>query len=74
MPFNGVDVWTAYELSWLGANGKPEVAIAEIEIPCDSPNIVESKSLKLYFNSLNQSKLENADAVTSLIAADMSSV
>ncbi len=74
LPFNGVDVWTAYELSWLGANGKPEVAIAEIEIPCDSPNIVESKSLKLYFNSLNQSKLENADAVTSLIAADMSSV
>jgi 7-cyano-7-deazaguanine reductase len=74
LPFNGVDVWTAYELSWLGANGKPEVAIAEIEIPCDSPNIVESKSLKLYLNSLNQSKLENADAVTSLIAADMSSV
>jgi 7-cyano-7-deazaguanine reductase len=74
LPFNGVDVWTAYELSWLGASGKPEVAIAEIEIPCDSPNIVESKSLKLYFNSFNQSKLENAEAVTSLIAADISSV
>jgi 7-cyano-7-deazaguanine reductase len=74
LPFTGVDVWTAYELSWLGANGKPEVAIAEIEIPCDSPNIVESKSLKLYFNSFNQSKLENAEAVTSLIAADISSI
>jgi 7-cyano-7-deazaguanine reductase len=74
LPFTGVDLWTAYELSWLGANGKPEVAIAEIEIPCDSPNIVESKSLKLYFNSFNQSKLENAEAVTSLIAADISSI
>ena len=52
MPFMGVDIWNAYELSWLGQRGKPEVAIAQFEIPCDSPNLVESKSLKLYINSL----------------------
>lgn len=52
-PFHGVDVWTHYELSWLDEQGKPVVAIGEISVPATSPNLIESKSLKLYFNSLN---------------------
>ena len=48
LPFFGMDVWTAYEISWLNLRGKPQVAIATLLIPADTPNIVESKSLKLY--------------------------
>ena len=55
LPFRGVDIWTCYELSWLTPAGKPVVAIGEFSIPADSPNIIESKSFKLYLNSLNQS-------------------
>lgn len=53
LPFRGVDIWTHYEVSWLLPGGKPVVAMARISVPADSPNIIESKSLKLYFNSLN---------------------
>ena len=73
LPFMGVDIWNAYELSWLGPRGKPEVAIAQIEIPFDSPFIVESKSLKLYLNSLNYEQFANADEVKSRITQDLSS-
>lgn len=57
LPFAGVDIWNAYELSWLDARGKPVVAMATLEVPADSPCLVESKSLKLYFNSFNQERL-----------------
>jgi 7-cyano-7-deazaguanine reductase len=50
-PFFGADLWTAFELSWLTPRGKPQVAIAHITVPCETPNIVESKSFKLYLNS-----------------------
>lgn len=50
LPFHGVDVWNAYELSWLDARGKPLVAMAELRVPADSPRLIESKSLKLYLN------------------------
>ena len=53
LPFHGADVWTAYELSWLNKKGKPMVAIGEFSFPADTPNIIESKSFKLYLNSLN---------------------
>ena len=53
LPFYGYDIWTAYELSWLNEQGKPVVAIGDILIPCESSNILESKSLKLYCNSFN---------------------
>jgi 7-cyano-7-deazaguanine reductase len=72
MPFMGVDIWNAYELSWLGSKGKPEVAIAQFEIPCDSPNLVESKSLKLYLNSLNHSKFDSAEKVRQTLTEDVS--
>src|SRR6056297_784499 len=53
LPFSGVDIWNAFELSWLNAKGKPMVALAVIEVPADSQNIFESKSLKLYLTSFN---------------------
>lgn len=72
LPFYGVDIWTGYELSWLDLLGKPVVAVGEFFIPCNSEFIVESKSFKLYLNSLNQTRFENADEVEALIAKDLS--
>ena len=72
LPFFGVDIWNAYELSWLNLRGKPQVAIASITAPADSPNIVESKSFKLYLNSFNQTRLESSDALLALLRADLS--
>ncbi len=72
LPFYGKDIWTGYELSWLNKKGKPEVAVAEFFIPCDSPFIIESKSFKLYLNSLNQTKFSGFDEVRSLLVKDLS--
>ena len=72
-PFFGMDVWTAYEISWLNLRGKPQVAIATLFVPADSPNIVESKSLKLYLNSLNQSRIAGPEALLELMSTDLSS-
>jgi 7-cyano-7-deazaguanine reductase len=72
LPFFGVDIWNAYEISWLNMRGKPQVAIATITVPADSPNIIESKSFKLYLNSFNQTRLANTDALLSLLRADLS--
>jgi 7-cyano-7-deazaguanine reductase len=71
LPFFGVDIWNAYELSWLNMRGKPQVAIATISAPADSPNIVESKSFKLYLNSFNQTRLANTDALLALLREDL---
>ena len=72
LPFMGADLWTAYELSWLNARGKPQVAIAHITVPCETPNIVESKSFKLYLNSYNNTKFADAAEVQARIRADIS--
>ena len=72
LPFIGMDRWHAYELSWLDARGKPRVATATFEVPADSPNLVESKSLKLYLNSFNASRFDSDDAVRDAIARDLS--
>ena len=72
LPFFGVDIWNAYELSWLNARGKPQVAIARITVPADSPNIVESKSFKLYLNSYNQTRLASPEALQALLQQDLS--
>jgi len=72
LPFDGVDVWNAYELSWLDARGKPEVALAEFRVPASSPNIVESKSFKLYLNSYNQERLASIDAMRERLVHDLS--
>ncbi|QDF67785.1 NADPH-dependent 7-cyano-7-deazaguanine reductase QueF [Shewanella sp. SNU WT4] len=72
LPFTGVDIWTGYELSWLNAKGKPMVAIAEFVLPVDSPNLVESKSFKLYLNSLNQTKFASVDDLQQTLIKDLS--
>ncbi len=71
LPFFGVDIWNAYELSWLNARGKPQVAIGRFTFPADSPNIIESKSLKLYLNSFNQTRLADPDALLALLRQDL---
>lgn len=72
LPFCGFDRWTHYEVSWLNRQGKPIVAIVEIAYPADSTNIVESKSMKLYFNSLNNTVFQSIDALTHTIREDIS--
>ncbi|MDF3885439.1 NADPH-dependent 7-cyano-7-deazaguanine reductase QueF [Cupriavidus basilensis] len=72
LPFFGVDIWNAYELSWLNMKGKPQVALASFIIPADTPNIVESKSFKLYLNSFNQSKIASPEALQQLLHHDLS--
>ena len=72
IPFYGYDCWNHYEVSWLNSKGKPQIAIAEIIYGCHSPNIIESKSLKLYFNSFNNTKIENLEKLTTIIKKDLS--
>lgn len=72
LPFFGVDLWNSYELSWLDRRGKPMVAIATWWLSCDSPFLVESKSIKLYLNSLNRRRFGNVAEVSQVISADLS--
>ena len=72
LPFAGVDIWNAWELSWLDPRGKPNVAIAEIRVPADSPCIIESKSFKLYLNGFNQERMDSREALRERIEADLS--
>ncbi len=74
LPFYGCDIWTGYELSWLNLKGKPEVAVAEFKIPCNSPFIIESKSFKLYLNSFNQTRFSDLDDVKKILTKDLSTV
>jgi 7-cyano-7-deazaguanine reductase len=71
LPFRGCDIWNAYELSWLDNAGKPQVAIGEFRIPADSPNMVESKSFKLYLNSLNLQSFAAPDDVSAALQRDL---
>jgi 7-cyano-7-deazaguanine reductase len=72
LPYQGVDFWNCFELSWLLPSGKPVVAMGEFAIPADSPNIIESKSFKLYLNSLNQSVFRSADELVAVLVQDLS--
>lgn len=72
LPFIGLDIWNAYEVSWLNLRGKPQIALITFQIPADSPNIVESKSFKLYLNSFNQTRLADVEALLQLLRADIS--
>lgn len=71
LPFMGVDIWNAYELSWLNERGKPEIALAQFIIPADSPMLVESKSFKLYLNSFNQTKVASKEALIDILSKDL---
>jgi len=70
-PFFGADMWTAFELSWLNLRGKPQLALAHVTVPCESPHIVESKSFKLYLNSFNNTRFADARDVRERIRADI---
>lgn len=72
LPFYGYDIWNAYEISWLNAKGKPVVATAEIIVPATSTFLIESKSLKLYFNSFNQTHFDSIKHVENCITTDLS--
>lgn len=72
LPFYGVDVWHAYEISWLNNKGKPQNAIGRFTIPCDSPNLIESKSFKLYLNSLNNTRFASWEEVDANLQRDLS--
>ncbi|MEI7737937.1 MAG: NADPH-dependent 7-cyano-7-deazaguanine reductase QueF [Betaproteobacteria bacterium] len=72
LPFMGADIWNLYELSWLNAKGKPQVALARLVIACESPFIIESKSMKLYLNSFGQTRFANSQEVKEKIVQDIS--
>jgi len=72
LPFMGVDIWNAYELSWLNIKGKPQIAIGEFTIPADSTYLIESKSLKLYLNSLNQMRFLDITDLKKTMQRDLS--
>lgn len=72
LPFLGYDIWHAYELSWLDGQGMPQVGVARLTVPQDSPFLIESKSLKLYFNSLNQSRFDDQAALQACLLRDLS--
>lgn len=74
LPYQGVDVWNCYELSWLLPSGKPVVAMAAFFIPANSPNIIESKSFKLYLNSFNQAVFASFEDISRVLARDLSKV
>lgn len=71
LPFAGADVWTAFELTWLDAQGKPAIAIASFEVPATSTAIVESKSVKLYLGAFAQTRFDDAAAVAMVIERDL---
>ena len=70
-PFFGADMWTAFELSWLNMRGKPQVALAHFTVPCESVNIVESKSFKLYLNSFNNTRFSGSAEVLARLRTDI---
>lgn len=72
--FTGQDYWHCWELSWLSSEGLPQVRVGRLHIPASSPNLVESKSLKLYFNSLNSLSLTDDAQAIALIERDVSAV
>lgn len=72
LPFIGHDRWHAYELGWLDARGKPCVSTATFKVPADSPNLIESKSFKIYLNSFNGERLVDEAALRARIQSDLS--
>ncbi len=72
LPFDGIDIWNGYELSWLNARGKPQIAILRCSVPIDSENLIESKSFKLYLNSFNQTRFESQQSVEKALTDDLS--
>lgn len=79
LPFTGLDLWNAYEVSALTDAGAPVNFIMRLLYPCESRYIVESKSLKLYLNAFNMSRCgattaEVAGFLSSTVAHDLSAL
>jgi 7-cyano-7-deazaguanine reductase len=74
VPFHGMDIWNAYEFSFLLPNGKPTAGILTIEYDSDSPYLVESKSLKLYLNSYAMLHFSSFDEVLCSIKTDLEKI
>lgn len=74
LPFVGADVWYAYEISWLNLQGVPKIAIGRFTFSSHSPNLIESKSFKLFLNSMNQEKFENKQQVIDLLSEHLSQI
>lgn len=72
LPFHGIDIWNAYEISWLNEKGKPEVRVAEFILPCTSPFLIESKSFKLYLNSFNNTQQSSETELLAKLITDLS--
>ena len=70
----GGDVWHLYELSWLDAQSQPQQYVGVLTLPADSIATVESKSLKLYFNSLNFHRFETSESAVACIVSDLERV
>ncbi len=72
LPFTGQDIWNAYELSWLDKAGRPRAGLAEIVVPANTENIIESKSFKLYLNSFNQTRIGDSERLRQMLVSDIS--
>jgi 7-cyano-7-deazaguanine reductase len=74
LPFCGEDNWTAYEVSWLNSKGKPQIATLTLKYNALSENIVESKSLKLYLNSFNQTRIDSPEQLLNTLSSDIANI
>ena len=72
LPFHGVDIWNGYELSWLDPSGKPRIALARFTVPAHSPNLIESKSFKLYLGAFAATTMADADSLRARLVDDLS--
>ncbi len=71
LPFQGMDIWNAYEFTWLNLKGKPEAALAQFQIPLKSANLIESKSLKLYLGSYSNTPFSQRNEVITTLESDL---
>lgn len=72
LPFTGADIWNAWEFSWLDIRGLPRVAALRLTVPCTSPNLVESKSLKLYLGGYAMTAFTGPEAARAQVERDVS--
>jgi len=70
---SGNDLWNCYEFSWLYPCGKPSAVILQIAYSSGSPNIIESKSLKLYLNSFSGTRFADVAEVSEKLLDDLRS-
>ncbi len=71
LPFKGLDVWNAWEFSWLNSQGRPEVMMARFQVPGNSANLIESRSLKWYLGSYCNTPFSHRNEVISTLESDL---